>query len=294
VEFQSVQISVVVTTYNWPQALAVSLGSLARQNTRNFELIVADDGSTDETAQVVECLAAEASVSVRHVWHPDQGFRVASIRNKAIAAATGEYIVLIDGDCFVLPDFVSKHAELAEGAFFVSGKRSFLRPGVTERVLQKRLQFAPRSRFGWFARGCVNQCTRPLQFLDLPIGRRRYTQRHQWEKVQTCNLGFFKSDAVAINGFDERYQGHGLEDSDFVLRLLRSGVGRKRGDFASIVLHLNHPRRVGSTANRSLFDSVLQGQTTRAEIGLAELGPNADAVTGSNGEGVDDGVRDER
>ncbi|MBE0533431.1 MAG: glycosyltransferase family 2 protein [Rhodospirillales bacterium] len=269
------RISVIVTTYNWPEALSVSLDSLVHQESRDFEVIVADDGSTDDTQKLVEHVAESSSVRIRHVWHPDQGFRTSAIRNKAIVEAEGEYIVLIDGDCFVLPDFVSNHMDLAEKRFFVSGKRSFLRLRLTERVLERQLRFAPRSRFGWFLRGMSNQCTRPLQFLDLPIDNTRYRQRDKWEKVQTCNLGFFKTDAIAINGFDERYQGHGLEDSDFVVRLLRAGVARKLGDYSSIVMHLYHPRRTGSASNRSLFNEVLHGSTIRAEIGLAELACDA-------------------
>lgn len=268
--------SVIVTTYNWPEALSVALDSLVRQDSRDFEVLVADDGSADETRACVERIAATSPVPIRHVWHPDQGFRPSAIRNKAIAAADGEYIILIDGDCFVLPDFVRSHVRLAEQGFFVSGKRSFLRPRLTRTVLDKKSRFAPHSRLGWFLRGMTNQCTRPLQFLKLPMGGARYGKRDDWTKVQTCNLGFFRADAIAINGFDERYQGHGLEDSDFVVRLLRSGIARKLGDYASIVMHLHHPRRIGSASNRSLFDEMLRGNATRAEIGLAELTRDAD------------------
>lgn len=269
------KISVIVTTYNWPEALDATLTSLIGQTDRDFEIIVADDGSTEQTRHVIDRLRAASPVSVVHVWHPDEGFRAAAIRNRAIAAASGEYLVLMDGDCFVTADFVATHRALMQPGYFVSGKRSFLREAITQRCLAGR---TPRhGRAGWLLRGLANQCTRPLQFLHLPFAGLRYSHETDWRKVQTCNIAVWKADADRINGFDERYQGHGLEDSDFILRLLRAGVKRKRGDYASIVLHLNHPRRTGGEGNVDLFRALESGTGYVAEKGLAEARQDAGA-----------------
>lgn len=265
-------LSVVVTTYNWPEALAVVLESLSRQSDRDFEVVVADDGSREETAALIRRFAADFPVPLKHAWQPDQGFRAAASRNRAIEAASGDYIVFIDGDCFVLPDFVAVNRRLAEAGWFVSGKRSYLRQGLSQRILGGRAPFGLGSRLVWFARSLLNQCTRPAEFVHRGDGAFRKKQAADWEKVQTCNLGVWRSDCLKVNGFDERYVGHGLEDSDFVLRLIRSGVRRKLGNNASLVLHLNHERRdrPPESKNAELFAALAAGSGFRAGVGLAE------------------------
>ncbi len=265
-------LSLVVTTYNWPEALAVVLDSLARQSERGFEVVVADDGSGAETAALIRRFQGAFPVPLKHAWQPDQGFRVAASRNRALEAASGDYIVFIDGDCFVLPDFVAVNRQLAEPGWFVSGKRSYLRPGLTARILGGETPFGPGSRAAWFGRSLLNQCTRPAEFIPRGDGGFRKARAGDWEKVQTCNLGVWRADCRRVNGFDERYVGHGLEDSDFVLRLIRSGVRRKLGNNASLVLHLNHERRdrPPESKNAELFAALSASSGFRAGVGLEE------------------------
>ncbi|MSP04705.1 MAG: glycosyltransferase [Acetobacteraceae bacterium] len=259
--------SVILTTYMWPEALRVALDSLLHQDSDNFEIVVADDGSTSDTRTLVMDFARRASMPIRHIWHSDDGFRVSAIRNKAILAAQGDYLIFSDGDCFMLPDFVRVHRRLAQKGYFVTGKRSFLRERITQAYLSGRLKADQESRAIWFFRAITNQSTRPLQFLTSPWDAFRYLAADRWPKAQTCNLGVWRADTVYVNGFDEAYSGHGWEDSDFVLRLIRSGIQRKLGDYASIVLHLNHPRRAGG-ANGQRFEDLLSNDRVRASLGL--------------------------
>ena len=265
-------LSLVVTTYNWPRALAVVLESLRRQRDRGFEVVVADDGSKEETAALIRSFAADFPVPLKHAWQPDLGFRPAASRNRAIEAASGDYILFIDGDCFVLPDFVAVNRRLAEPGWFVSGKRSYLRGGLSRRILDERPVAGMGSRAVWLGRSLLNQCTRPAEFIALGDGEFRKKQAADWRKVQTCNLGVWRSDCLAINGFDERYVGHGLEDSDFVLRLIRAGVRRKLGNNGSLVLHLEHERRdrPPESKNAELFAALEAGTGCRAGFGLEE------------------------
>ncbi len=265
-------LSLVVSTYNWPQALAVVLESLRRQCDRGFEVVVADDGSREETAALIRSFQAEFPVPLKHVWQPDDGYRLSASRNRALEAAAGDYIVFLDGDCFVLPDFVAVNRRLAEPGWFVSGKRSYLRGGVSARILGGRPPLGIGSRLAWFGRSLLNQCTRPAEFLLRGDGAFRKAQAGNWQKAQTCNLGVWHADCVAVNGFDERYVGHGLEDSDFVLRLIRSGIRRKLGNNASLVLHLEHERRhrPPESKNAELFAALAAGSGFRAGVGLAE------------------------
>jgi glycosyltransferase involved in cell wall biosynthesis len=100
-------ISILLATYNWPQALKLCLESLATQTDRHFEIIIADDGSTESTKQVIEAFKASTSIPIEHLWQEDQGFRKTIILNRAIEAAHGDYLVFLDGDCIVQPDSVA-------------------------------------------------------------------------------------------------------------------------------------------------------------------------------------------
>src|ERR1700682_3776817 len=133
-------ISLIVSTYNREDALAAVLRSLTRQTDRDFELLVADDGSGTATARVVTEWAAPLPVPLRHIWHPDRGFRLAEIRNRAIRASAGSYCVFLDGDCIARPDFVAAHRRLAEPGWFVTGNRVLLSSELTTAVLRDGLQ----------------------------------------------------------------------------------------------------------------------------------------------------------
>ena len=172
----------------------------------------------------------------------------------------------------MLPDFVAVNRRLAEPGWFVSGKRSYLRPGLSARILGDAPPYGLGSRAAWLGRSLLNQCTRPAEFIPRGDGGFRKKQADSWEKVQTCNLGVWRADCQRINGFDERYVGHGLEDSDFVLRLIRSGARRKLGNNASLVLHLNHERRdrPPESKNAELFAALASGDGFRAGFGLEE------------------------
>jgi glycosyltransferase involved in cell wall biosynthesis len=269
--------SIILATYNWPHALALSLQSLNDQDHLDFEVIVADDGSSPETSNIIESFSKTARFQLRHVWQPDDGFRVAQIRNKAIAMARGNYLVITDGDCLFLPGFVREHLAMAEPSFFVAGKRSWLKEELSRRILHEDLCAWRWSRITWLGKGLTNQCTRPMHFLTLPLGPFRKLQTTQWRKAQTCNLAVWRDDCMAINGFDETFIGHGLEDSDLVVRLLRRGVRRKSGAYGAPVLHLWHPRPQGRgpSGNRHRFAETLNGSRIRARQGLSG-GPAAD------------------
>ena len=262
--------SIVVTTYNSPAALRASLRSLARQTDFGFEAVVADDGFTAETADMLSGLCETLPFSLRHVRQEDRGFRPGRARNLAVAESRGDYLVFIDGDCLVLPDFVAWHRKLAQPGHFVSGKRSWLTKAESER----RLAGGLGGRWRWFARSLAVRCTRPVEFLPLPDGNWRHRKGGDWRGVQTCNLGVRSADFAAVNGFDNRYEGHGLEDSDLVLRLLRHGVRRKLGGCSSPVLHLWHERapRSQDSPNFRLFRELLdrEGSPARAADGMAQ------------------------
>ncbi len=233
-------ISVIVTTYNWPEALRACLESLFVQKDRHFEIIIADDGSTQETRRLIQQSRQQSPVPLKHAYQSDNGFRAGTIRNKAVALSAGEYLVFLDGDCIVFADFIQKHRELAESGFFVPGNRILLNQRFTQTVLQQNMPLHQQSVFFFMQCWLTGKINRLLPLLTLPFDFFRYWRPKRWQKAMTCNLALFKQDFIAVNGFDEAFEGWGYEDSDLVIRLIHHGIKRKEGRFAAPVLHLWH------------------------------------------------------
>lgn len=266
-------ISVIVTTYNREDALAAVLRSLARQTDRDFEVIVADDGSRPATGDLVDDWKAKVGHRVEHVWHEDKGFRAGEIRNRAVLAARGHYIVFLDGDCIVRPDFVAQHRGLAEQGSFVTGNRILLSPDLTTRVLRDGLEPETWSFTHFVAerlRGGVNRLS---ALLHLPLGPLRRLRAKEWKGARSCNLAIWRRDLDTVDGFDADYAGWGKEDSDLIVRLLHAGVTRKDGNFAAGVIHLWHKEadRSALGENERKLAELLTGREVRARRGLSAL-----------------------
>jgi glycosyltransferase involved in cell wall biosynthesis len=266
-------ISVIVTTYNWPQALTMVLQALAVQTDLNFEVLVADDGSGAETLAVIETFSLHMPVPLKHVWQVDAGFRAAAIRNQALQQASGQYIVFLDGDCIPRSDFVEKHAKLAEAGHFVVGNRVLLSKHFTEDAISRKLPLQQWSFLQWGLARLLGNCNRFLSFLSLPIQakwRKRWLKK--WQGAKGCNLGIFKTDLVAVNGWEERFMGWGYEDSDLVIRLLNAGLARKEGRFALTVIHLWHKEndRGREQENWNLLETTRSSQKVMALQGISQ------------------------
>src|SRR4029077_15497863 len=120
-------VSLIISTYNRPQALAKVLAGVERQLYPPREVLIADDGSTEPTRSLIEQWKDRSRVPVIHLWHPDEGFRKTIILNRAINKAQGEYVVFLDGDCVPHARFIGDHEALAEKGFWVQGRRCFVK-----------------------------------------------------------------------------------------------------------------------------------------------------------------------
>ena len=234
-------ISVIVTTYNWPSALKLCLESLFAQQDNNFEIIIADDGSSPANLELTQAYCANSPVSIGYVHHDDQGFRAGTIRNKAVAQSKGEYLVFIDGDCILRPDFIVRHRQLAATGCFVPGNRILLSQAFTRKVIEQQIPLHAKPFYYFILLWVQKKINSISGGLYLPLGFLRHIQPQKWQKAMTCNLGVWKSDFIQVNGFDELFEGWGFEDSDLVIRLIHAGIVRKEGRFAVPVLHLWHP-----------------------------------------------------
>jgi glycosyltransferase involved in cell wall biosynthesis len=268
-------VSVVVSTYEWPEALDAVLRALAEQTDPAFDVVVADDGSGPGTAAVVERWSQGFGDRLRHEAQADQGFRLARVKNLGARAARGDFIVLIDGDAIPRRGFVAALRRSAVAGWFVAGKRLELDRELTERVLAEGLavhQWAfPRWVFGERAHA------RPLSALTAR-DRRRPGREGLPDFVPHGNrygslLGVFRADFERVNGFDMRYEGWGEEDVDLAVRLRRVGLRCGWPGPQGTLLHLWHETRKGERRNAPLLAETEQADRTEAVEGLRQLEP---------------------
>ena len=262
--------AVIVTTYNRPDALAAVLAGYCNQSDLDFQLLVADDGSIDETRKLVENYAARAPFKLHHVWQEDTGFRPGAARNRAAARTKADYIIFVDGDCVPARDFVRQHLALAEPGFFLSGNRILLSASFTRQVLAQRSQIHQWRAARWLRAWAALDVNRLLPLLKLPDASFRKRSPLQWQGVKTCNLSLWRADFMRVNGFDESYSGWGLEDSDLAIRLIHAGVHHKSARFATPVFHLWHCENDRSrlTENQKLLDDIIASQRIEARAGV--------------------------
>ena len=264
-------ISVIVSTYNREDALDVALRALSRQTDRNFEIVVADDGSGPATARVAREWAVKTALPVKHVWHEDRGFRLSDIRNRGIRASAGAYILFLDGDCIARPNFVAAHRRLAEPGWFVTGTRILLSADLTDRILHQGLEPELWGLGRWLVPRARRQLNRFAPLLELRLGAMRKLSARRWRGARGSNMAFWRADLEKVDGFDSSFSGWGREDSDIFIRLIRAGVRRKDGRFANGVLHLWHPEadRCRLAENDRQLGEVLHSDRIAAKRGLS-------------------------
>lgn len=258
--------TLLVTTYNWKEALAAVLASVRRQSRLPDEVVVADDGSRADTRALLEAQARDFPTPLRHVWQEDAGFRAARNRNRAIAASRGDYVVCIDGDMVLHRHFVADHLALAEPGSFLQGGRVQATPALTERLLAgARPVFAPWMDADFAA---VHGDERRHALRWPWLARRKARSANAGVTVMSCNLSAWREDLLRVNGFDERMEGYGSEDLELDLRLRNAGLRRRRLKFAGLAIHLQHcsrapvdPEDMTLPNNRILRESAGNGAT---------------------------------
>jgi glycosyltransferase involved in cell wall biosynthesis len=263
-------ISVIVTTYNWPSALKLCLESLFAQQDSNFEIIIADDGSNMANLALNKSYCANSPVEIQYAYHEDSGFRAGIIRNKAVALSKSEYLLFVDGDCILPENFITTHRALADPGYFIPGNRVLLSQLFTQEVIEQQQSLHNKPWHYFLMLRIQNKINRLLPFLQLPLGFFRKVRPKKWQNAMTCNLGVWKHDFIAVNGFDEQFEGWGYEDSDLVIRLIHAGVNRKEGRFAAPVLHLWHPHNDRSQHDQNFLR--LQERLDQPDFVLAKKG----------------------
>lgn len=263
-------ISVIVTTFNRPDSLKKVLEGLLKQTVLPGEIIIADDGSTEETSCLVDQMTESSTeCPIYHVRHEDLGFRAAEIRNKAILKSSGDYIISLDGDC--IPDryFIQDHRRLAKPGYFFQGKRV-----LVEKALQDVFNFSHTQKPLWLIanalKGLIANAHHLIRLPFVPA-----TTTTKMSGIRSCNMGFFRKDLFAVNGFNQAFQGWGREDSELAARLYNYGIRRREHPFMAVCFHLWHEEndRNNLERNDQLLKEVMDSKRYRCQRGLVDDGP---------------------
>jgi len=256
------KISLIVTTYNRKDALKLVLWSAIKQTVPPMEILIADDGSSDGTDSLVAEVHNNTLINIIHCWQVDMGFRAARGRNLAIAAATGDYLVFVDGDMILEKSFLEDHQRAAQKGYFIQGGRVLFDEIKTKKVIHDQTL-----TLSWWEMGVRNRknCLRS-RFLATIFS----TTTTKLAGIRTCNFAAWKDDVVAINGFNENFIGWGREDSEFAARLLHSGVNRKNLRFQAVAYHLFHglQQRSSLKENDAILHETLMKKLTWCSNGL--------------------------
>jgi len=257
--------SLLISTYNWPAALILCLNSVTSQSVLPDEIVIADDGSGKETADAIAQFAANTKIPVKHIWQQDEGFQLARIRNKAIAAASGRYIIQIDGDLILHRHFIKDHLSFRKTGCFATGSRMLLPKAVTEVVFQqKQPGFTSRTQGKNYFNG------RRIPLLHHFLAHRYKTKGRNKYYVKGCNMAFWRKDLLAINGYSESFTGWGLEDTEIAIRLINAGIQKRFLKLGAICYHLFHKEanREMEAHNKHLVTETIEKKIVWAPQGV--------------------------
>lgn len=262
---KKITTSVVLATYNWPEALELCLLSIANQTVLPEEVVVGDDGSRDDTRQLIDRMRPQLPYKLIHVWQEDEGFRVATICNKAFAKCTSDYIIQIAQDIIMEPHFIEDHIRHAERGYYISGSRAKLTEPFTKKILaSKNYKFSP------FTNGVI----RKFNAIRIPW-LTKFFYKYMLNKLDRgCNMSFWRDDIYAINGYDGDMVGYGNEDIDLSARIRALGVKKRTIKFSCIEYHIYHPETSSKfddnvwKRNRALREGNASGGVIKVKNGI--------------------------
>lgn len=243
-------ISLLITTYNWKEALCLTLRSAFAQTRLPLEILIGDDGSTDDTRELIDALRKESPVPLVHIWHEDRGFRLTEIRNKAIAEAKGDYIIQVDGDTILEKHFIEDHAELAEPNCYVCGSRVKIFEENTRQILAGK-----DYDFGFFKQSAHSMLNSARSKFLRKFLARRYA-KGKVARLRGCNMAFWKKDLIEVNGYNEDLTSWGHEDSELAYRLFFAGKEKLFLKMGGVLFHLHH--KTSSKSNESAHHAAIE------------------------------------
>ena len=254
--------SLIICTYNWPEALSLVLSSVAAQSILPNEIIVADDGSSESTARVIEEFSNKIIIPIIHSWQEDDGCRIPHSRNRAIAKSNYEYIIMIDGDTVLHKDFIKDHKRFAQEGLYIQGSRVLLQSEFSSSLFEENLFKKP----SFFLKDSKNK----INMLRLPFLTKlmSFFKNQNINRIRGCNFSLFKEDVIKVNGFNEEITTWGREDSEFVQRLFNIGVRKQHLKFSGIQYHLYHKEGTHNHTNDNILQTTIKNNATWCSLGI--------------------------
>ncbi len=260
---QNPEISIIISTYNSEAWLEKVMWSYEAQTFKNFEMVIADDGSKQPTFDLIEKMKSLVSYPIHHVWHEDNGFQKSQILNKAILACNADYILMSDGDCMARADYVAVHMAKREKGYFLSGGYFMLPMAISESITKTDI----------LSQDCFQLAWLKSKGLKASFKNNKLTASGLKEQILNAvtptnaswnghNASGWKADILAINGFDERMQ-YGGQDRELGERLFNYGIKSKQIRYSAVCLHLDHPR--GYKTQDSIDKNLAIRATTKSE-----------------------------
>ncbi|HXH99710.1 MAG TPA: glycosyltransferase family 2 protein [Sphingobacteriaceae bacterium] len=253
--------TLIISTYNWPAALDICLYSVQNQAVLPGEIIIADDGSGDETKSVIEKHQDLFKIPIKHIWHEDKGFRKSVILNKALIKSTNQYIIQIDGDVILDKNFVSDHLANAEHNTFIRGTRAMLSEHKTKKVIiERNITLSP------FESGVGNW----NNALRIPVLQWLGTRKEKSSRsVRGSNLSYWKDDFIRVNGYNNDLIGWGHEDEELAARFINNGNVKKIIKLSAVQYHLYHQ---GSSKNNEIDHALEVNRVINEGIKICKNG----------------------
>ncbi len=254
--------ALIIATYNWKEALELCLQSVLAQEVLTDEIIIADDGSRSDTKDLIQKYQVLFSIPLIHVWHPDNGFQLSQIRNKAIANSSADYIIQIDGDLILHKKFIKDHLRIAEKRRYIKGSRVLINQTKSSQIL-----ISKSIKLSFFSNGITNRLNAlHITLLQIFFGGKIKDPM----KIRGCNMSFWKEDFIKVNGYNEAMVGWGREDSELAMRFINSKIFGKTLKFGGIAFHIYHPENSKSalSVNDEILENTIVEEITSCANGL--------------------------
>lgn len=254
-----IKTSIFVTTYNWPEALEVCLQSILNQTILPDEILIADDGSENETKDLVGKYKLITKIPIHHIWIEDKGYRINLIRNLAIKAANNPFIIQIDGDVILEKNFIKDHLKFAKPNRLNMGRRARIYEEKAKEICQSKN---------------INDLYYFRNYVICLLHHYLFYSNKTVRGLRGCNVAYWKSDAMKVNGYDETVKGKGKNDKEFGARLINTGVkGFNLRNYA-ICFHLDHSDKYNVSnqhENNAIYQQSIKTKKTITENGIDKL-----------------------
>ena len=263
-------VSIIIAFYNKLNYLKLVLAGFERQSNTDFEILIADDGSNEETVRELTEILENSTMSIKHIWHEDRGWRKNIILNQSVRQASTDYLVFVDGDCIPHRNFVKEHVRNRAKGIILSGRRLNLSKKISDNLTTKKVKngFLEKNTMSWLIKGLMKEITHAEKGLYLPILKPFLMMKNK--DLLGSNFSIFKEDIYRINGFDERYLAPTVgEDTDIEFRAGLAGIKIRSIRNLAVQYHLYHQMLSRENNNYLILEETKRNRISFTPYGLS-------------------------